>query len=162
MKAWFMALSERERNLVLIGSFVLLVVILYFYGWKPLQRHKADLKRDINATLEDREFIRSAQRQVQELEQAKKSKRVVDTTTSVQILANPLLQRYQLNKQGVLVRSEAKSRNAVSLKLENANFDALMRFIGDMERQYNVKASNMALTPTKTTGLTSVDLTLER
>ncbi len=162
MKAWFMALSERERNLVLIGSFALLVLLLYFYGWKPLQRYKADLARDINATLEDRSFIREAQQQVTALQQAKQSKRVIDTTTSVQILANPLLQRYQLNQQGVLVRSEAKSRNAVSLKLENANFDALMQFIGDMEQEYNIKASNMMLIPTPTTGLTGVDLTLER
>lgn len=162
MKAWFMALSERERTLVLVGGFVLLAVILYFYAWTPLQRYKSTLERDIAATLEDRGFIREAERQVSDLAQAKSSKRVIDTTTSVQILANPLLQRYQLNKTGVLVRSEAKSRDAVSLKLENANFDALMRFIGDMEKQYNIKASNMALIPTKTTGLTGVDLTLER
>ncbi|MGB0845541.1 MAG: type II secretion system protein GspM [Thiolinea sp.] len=162
MKAWFTALSERERNLVLIGGFLLLAIIVFFYGWKPLQRYKADLERDISATLEDREFIRDAERQVKELEVAKKSKRVVDTTTSVQILANPLLQRYQLNKPGVLVRSEAKSKDAVSLKLENAAFDPLIRFIGDMERQHNIKVSSMALIPTKTIGLTGVDLTLER
>lgn len=162
MKAWFLALSERERNLVLIGIFLLLAVVLFFYGWQPLQRYKAELKRDINTVQEDRKFIRSAEQQVAALQQAKQSTRKVDTTTSVQILANPLLQRYRLNRPEVLIRAEAKNRNAVSFTLKDANFDALMRFIGDMERQYDVKASTMSLTPTKTTGLTGVDLTLER
>ena len=162
MKAWFMALSERERNLVLIGGFLLLAMLAYFYGWKPLQRYKVNLERDIGITVDDREFIRQAQQQVTELEQAKQSKRVFDTTTSVQILANPLLQHYQLDKEGVLVRTDAKSKNAVSLKMSNADFDTLMRFVGDMEHQHNIKVSSMSLTPTNTPGLAGVELTLER
>lgn len=162
MKAWFLALSERERNLLVAGAILLFSMLAYFYGWVPLQRYQADLQRDISLTLEDREFVKQAQLQVSELEQAKQSQRVFDTTTSVQLLANPLLRRYRLDKPDILVRSEAKSKDGVSLKLENAQFDALVQFISDMESTHNVKVSSMALIPTATTGLTGAQLIMER
>ncbi len=163
MKAWFQALSERERNLVLLSGFLLVALLAYFYGWKPLLRYHSELERDIKLTLEDREFIEQAEGQVQFLEQAKQSKKVVDTATSVQLLANPLLKRYKLdNSNKVGVRSEAKSKDVVSIRMENAPFDALINFIGAMEQQHNIKVSNMALVPTKIAGVTSAQVTLER
>ena len=65
MKAWFQALSERERNLVLLSGFLLVALLAYFYGWKPLLRYHSELERDIKLTLEDREFIKQAEGQVQ-------------------------------------------------------------------------------------------------
>ncbi|MEZ5476360.1 MAG: type II secretion system protein GspM [Thiolinea sp.] len=162
MKTWFMALSERERHLVLLATFVLGSVLIWLLGWRPLQAYKSDLERDLKLTLEDREFIRAAQEQVQALEQAQQDQRVFDTETSVQLLANPLLKRYQLDKDGVMVRSEAKSKDGVSLRLENASFDNLVSFIGEMEHAHNIKVTSMALIPTATTGLTGAQLTLER
>lgn len=162
MKAWFMALSERERSLVLLCAFLFVALAIYFLGWKPLKRYQADLERDVRLTVEDREFIKQAEQQIQVLEAAKVNKKVVDTTTSVQLLANPLLKRYQLNNPKILVRSEAKNKNSVSLKLENAQFDLLIRFIGEMEERHDIKVSSMALIPTKITGLTGAQLTLER
>lgn len=163
MKAWFQALSERERNLVLLSGFLLVVLLAYFYGWRPLLSYHSELERDIKLTLEDREFIKQAEGQVQFLEQAKQSKKVVDTATSVQLLANPLLKRYKLdNANKVGLRSEAKSKDVVSIRMEKAPFDALINFIGAMEQQHNIKVSNMALVPTKTAGVTSAQVTLER
>ena len=162
MKAWFLGLSERERTLLLIIIFFFLGLLLYFYGWKALQRYQVELARDIKLTIEDREFIRQAEIQRAALKMEQEGQVEYDTTTSVQVLANPLLRRYQLDAANVLVRSEAKSKDAVSLKLENANFDALIGFIGEMEKAYNIKVSSMALLPTETTGLTGAQLTLER
>lgn len=163
MKAWFQALSERERNLVLLGGFVLVALLAYFYGWKPLLRYHSELERDIKLTLEDREFIKQAEEQVQFLEQAAQSERTVDTATSVQLLANPLLKRYKLDDADeVGLRSEAKSKDVVSIRMENAPFDALINFIGAMELEHNIKVSSMALVPTKTAGVTSAQVTLER
>lgn len=163
MKAWFAALSERERTLVLLSGFALIVLLAYFYGWKPLMRYQAELERDIQLTIEDREFIKQAQQQVQFLEQAKQNEKTVDTSTSVQLLANPLLRRFKLdNKNNVGLRSEAKSKDIVSLRMDKAPFDALINFIGAMEQQHNIKVSSMALVPGDTPGLTGAQVTLER
>jgi general secretion pathway protein M len=162
MKAWFQALSERERTLVLLGGFVLIVLLGWFYGWKPLQAFKADLVRDIELTVEDRGFIEQAQTQVQILEQIEQSKPVYDTAQSVQSLVSTMLQFFQLNQPEILVRSEAKSKDIVNLQLENVQFDLLIRFIGTMEQQHNIKVSSMALVPSDTPGLTGAQVTLER
>ena len=66
------------------------------------------------------------------------------------------------NANKVGLRSEAKSKDVVSIRMENAPFDALINFIGAMEQQHNIKVSNMALVPTKTVGVTSAQVTLER
>lgn len=163
MKAWFRALSERERNLVVLSGLLLFTLLAYFYGWKPLVRYQAELQRDIKLTIEDRQFLEQAQGQVQFLEQAKQNEKVVDNSTSVQLLANPLLKRFKLdNANNVGLRSEAKSKDVVSLRMENAPFDALINFIGAMEQQHNVKVSSMALIPTETAGVTGAQVTLER
>ncbi|HPQ95233.1 MAG: type II secretion system protein M [Thiothrix sp.] len=161
MKAWFLALSERERHLVLIVVVLLTALLLFFYGWKPLQRYKLRLENDLAATLEDRSYLDQARQQAARLE-AMEEARPRDTNTSVQLLSAPLLRRFKLDAPGVLVRSEAKSRDVLSLKLEGAQFDQLVRFLGAMENEHGIYVETMALIPSDTPGLTGVQLTLKR
>ncbi|HPE58959.1 MAG TPA: type II secretion system protein GspM [Thiolinea sp.] len=161
MKAWFSALSERERHLVLIVATLITTLLLFFYGWKPLQRYKLSLENDLAATIEDRSYLDQARQQVAVLEAMEEAK-PRDLNTSVQLLSAPLLRRFRLDAGGVLVRSEAKSKDALSLKLEGAQFDQLIRFLSAMENEHGIYVETMALIPSETPGLTGAQLTLKR
>ncbi len=162
MKAWFLALSERERYLLVIGGIVLLAVVLWFYAWTPLLKYKQRLQEDVQAAAEDLTSLQQAQAQIASLQAAAASQQPVDTTTGVQLLIAPVLQKYQLDQAGVLVRSEAKGKDGVNVKLENAQFDQLVNFLGELETQYAIYVTSMALVPADAPGLAGVQLTLER
>ena len=128
MKAWFLALSERERYLLIIAVTVILGTLLWFYAWKPLVKYKTRLDTDLVATTEDANY----------------------------------LQKYQLDRPEILSRSEAKGKDGVSLRLDNAPFDQVVAFLAELEAQYAIYATNIGLIPGAAPGLAGMQLTLER
>lgn len=160
MKAWFLALSERERYLLVLGGGFLLAILLWFYGWKPLMRYQTRVQEDIQAAAEDLVYLQQAKQMLSS--QQPDTNTVIDTTSSVQLLIAPLLKKYQLDKPDVLIRSEAKGKDGVSVKLENAQFDQLVRFLSELESKHAVYVTSMALIPTDAPGLAGVQMTLER
>ncbi len=162
MKAWFLALSERERYLLIVGGTALLAIILWFYAWQPLLSYQEGAQKDIAATAEDLVYLQQARQKILGAQQEDAMAPPKDTTTSVQLLIAPVLKKYQLDTPDILVRSEDKGKDGVSLKLEAAPFDALVLFLGELEQNYAVYATSMALIPADKPGLTGAQLTLER
>lgn len=162
MKAWFLALSERERYLLIIGISVILGTLLWFYAWKPLVKYRTQVDKDLITASDDASFLKSAKAQLV-VDQAEAANRPpIDTTTSVQIAITPVLQKYQLDKPEILSRSEAKGKDGVNLRLDNAPFDQVVAFLAELETQYAIYATSIGLTPSGAPGLAGMQLTLER
>lgn len=159
MKAWFLNLTERERYL-LIGTFIFLFsVFLWFGAWKPLTKYQKRLNTLLEDNAKTLEILRGAQQQLASYKPVD-TQPVGDTTTSVQLLISPLMQSYGLNNEKA--SSEAKGQNGVNLKLQEADFDKMISFLGDLEGQQGIYITGMALIPADTPGLTGAQLTLER
>ena len=162
MKAWFAALSERERYLLIIAVSVIFGTLLWFYAWKPLVKFKTRLELDLVSTTEDASYLQQAKAQLLANQAAAATKQPIDTMTSVQIAIAPILQKYQLDKPEILSRSEAKGKDGVSLRLDNAPFDQVVAFLAELEAQYAIYATNIGLIPGAAPGLAGMQLTLER
>lgn len=162
MKAWFTALSERERYLLLIGVTVILATVLWFYAWKPLVKYKNQVAADLVTAAEDATLLKSAKAQLVAEQAAASVRQPIDTTTSVQIAITPVLQKYQLDKPEILVRSEAKGKDGVNIRLDNAPFDQVIAFLAELEAQYAIYATTIGLIPGAAPGLAGLQLTLER
>ena len=72
------------------------------------------------------------------------------------------MQKYQLDKPEILSRSEAKGKDGVNLRLDNAPFDQVIAFLAELELQYAIYATNIGLIPGAAPGLAGMQLTLER
>lgn len=162
MKAWFLALSERERYLLIIALAVVFGTLLWFYAWKPLVKYKTRLDLDLVNTTEDASYLQQAKALLTASQTAEASKQPIDTTTSVQIAITPVLQKYQLDKPEILSRSEARGKDGVNLRLDNAPFDQVVAFLAELEVQYAIYATNIGLIPGAAPGLAGMQLTLER
>lgn len=162
MKAWFLALSERERYLLLIGISVILGTLLWFYAWKPLVKYKNQVTTDLVTAAEDATLLKTTKAQLVADQAAVATKQPIDTTTSVQIAITPVLQKYQLDKPEVLTRSEAKGKDGVNIRLDNAPFDQVIAFLAELEAQYAIYATSIGLIPGAAPGLAGLQLTLER
>lgn len=162
MKAWFLGISERERYLLMIAMAVILGSVLWFYAWKPLVKYKASLESDLVAIAEDANYLQQAKAQLLANQVEAANKQPIDTTTSVQIAVAPVLQKYQLDKPEILSRSEAKGKDGVNLRLDNAPFDQVIAFLAELEAQYAIYATSIGLIPGAAPGLAGLQLTLER
>lgn len=162
MKAWFLALSERERYLLIIAITVILGSMLWFYAWTPLVKYKASLDRDLVAAVDNATYLQQAKIQLAVNQAEAANKQPIDTTTSVQIAVAPVLQKYQLDKPEILSRSEAKGKDGVNLRLDNAPFDQVIAFLAELEMQYAIYATSIGLIPGAAPGLAGMQLTLER
>jgi len=162
MKAWFLAISERERYLLIIGITVILAVVLWFYAWQPLVKYKTRLDGDLVASAENASYLQQAKTELTAKQAAEAAKQPIDTLTSVQIVIAPVLQKYQLDQPGILSRSEAKGKDGVNLKLDNAPFDQVVAFLGELETHYAIYATSIGLIPGAAPGLAGMQLTLER
>ncbi len=161
MKAWFIGLSERERYLLILGGGVLLVVFLWFLAWQPWMKYKLRLQEDIAILESDYAFLQQSQPHIESLRGLGK-RELEGKNENVQLLVVPLLQKYQLTGDNVLKRSDARGRNDVTLQLEDAQFDQLAQFLGELESRYGIYVTTMSLVPADTLGLTGATLTLER
>ncbi|TXH69016.1 MAG: hypothetical protein E6Q83_11920 [Thiothrix sp.] len=162
MKAWFSALSERERYLLIMGVTLILASVLWFYAWKPLVKYKAQVASDLLTAAEDATLLKTAKAQLEAEQLAATTRQPIDTTTSVQIVITPVLQKYQLARPEILVRSEAKGKEGVNIRLDNAPFDQVVAFLAELESQYAIYATSIALVPGAAPGLAGLQLTLER
>lgn len=162
MKAWFLALSERERYLLIIGVSLILGSVLWFYTWKPLVKYKTQVDKDLVTASDDATFLKNAKAQLVAEQTEAANRQPIDTTTSVQIAITPVLQKYQLDKPEILSRSEAKGKDGVNLRLDNAPFDQVVAFLAELETQYAIYATSIGLIPGGAPGLAGMQLTLER
>ena len=161
MKDWFLALSERERYLLLLGGGVLLALLLWLVVWRPWMAYKLSLQNELIGLADDYTYLQQAKNEVDSLRNVEQAQ-VERSNDNVEILAVQLLQKYNLDDKDVFVRSEARARDNASLRLEGAQFDQLVQFMGELETRYGIYVTGMVLTPADQAGLTGANLTLER
>lgn len=159
MKQWFFALAPRERLWVVLGMVATVILLLWFYAWTPLLKYQQTLQSDIDATADDALYLEELRATV---DANRKPQHAFDTTTKVQRVVTPVLQRYRLNDSKVLVRLQDQGNNGAQLTLKNAPFDQLVRFLSTLEQQHGIIAAELSLKPNKASGLTDASITLKR
>lgn len=161
MRDWFDALEEREKIFVLTAVVVVVVTAFWFGIWKPLSdgRESAALRVDT---------WRISLRELQPLKG-----QVAGSTAGqpnagslaqplVVIVDNTLRQR---GLHGSMQRSQpTPSGNGIRVEFENAAFDDLMLWLGDVNRQYGllVQTGNFSVASSENPGRVNATLTLER
>lgn len=161
MKAWFDALEERERNFVLAAA-VIIVCALYWFGvWRPLDSGQASV-----ATRVDNWRISLAELQpLKGRIQASGTAQQVSagqTQSLVVIVANTVRQR---GLNDALQRSQpAPSDNSIRVEFENASFDDLILWLGDVNQQDGLMVESGSFSPASgnNPGRVNASLTLER
>ena len=96
MKQWFLALAPRERLWVILGVIATIALLLWFYAWTPLVKYQQSLKDDIQATQDDALYLQELRTT---LNATQKPQRQFNTSTKVQRVVTPVLNRFQLNKE---------------------------------------------------------------
>ena len=161
MKNWFASLEQREQLFVSTAVVVVVLAIGWFGIWSPLDSGQKSAAERVEVWKRSLAALRPMRGQVQSMNTASQPAAgqnqslvvIVDTTLRQRGLTNSL-QRSQPTPGG----------NGIRVEFENAAFDDLILWLGDLNRQYalQVESSSFSITSTDNQGRVNATLTLER
>ena len=161
MKDWLQSLDPREQIFVLTAVLFVVIAIAWFAIWKPLDtgQQSAALR------VEDWKTSIAALRPMKSQLQAQGGNQTApagQNQSMVVIIDNTLRQRGLYDS---LQRSQpTPGSDGIRVEFENAAFDDLMLWLGDVNRQYGllVQSSSFSAVSGEGQGRVNATMTLER
>jgi general secretion pathway protein M len=161
MRNWFDSMEVRERLFVMFGGLVVIFAIFYYVIWTPLDRGQTNLSRNVSAL----------ERSIAELRPLKAALGnssanigpvVAGSNQSLVVIVDTTLREHGL--YNALQRSQPTRQNGIRVEFENAPFDDLVVWLGDLGSRYKLQViSGSFSTPAQDSqGRVNASLTLER
>ncbi|MBJ89523.1 MAG: hypothetical protein CMO98_06630 [Woeseia sp.] len=160
MKIWFLSLQERERILVCLGAAAIILSALWFGLWVPLDNGHRTTSERVNIWERSITALRPLKNQIQSTGNNPAPRNnenqslivIVDTTIRQRGLTQSL-QRSQPTPTG----------DGIRVEFQNATFDDLMLWIGDLHRQYGLQleSGSFSMASGSTAGRVNSTVTLQ-
>ena len=157
-RAWWATLAERERRVLAVGAVVVGLTVLYLGVWEPV----AQAQRDRERALEDaRALATMLETLAVEVQRGRGAGggtagagqsllSVVDQSRRASALTKPP------------TRLQPEGDATVRIWLDDVPFDALLRWLGDLQARYGVRVDAADIERQSGQGLVSARLTLVR
>lgn len=159
MSAWWNQQSARDRRVLVIGSVVVAIFLVWSFVWYPLTSDRARLVNQLDNAKRDLAFVRVAEAEVERLRSIGVRSRADRQGKSLLALADVSARGAGL--EGVLKRLEPVGSNSVRASFEFASFDVLLSWIEGMARDYGVQITDFSADRVDASGLVNARVTLE-
>lgn len=161
MKNWFMGLEARERVFVSIAVVFVVFAIAWFGVWEPLNTSHKRAAESVNNWQSSLAALRPMKGQIQTAGNSRPTT-AGQNQSLVVIVDNSLRQR---GLYASLQRSQpTPGGNGIRVEFENAVFDDLMLWLGDLHRQHGliVQSGSFSSASGENPGRVNSSVTLER
>jgi type II secretory pathway component PulM len=149
MKAWFAALNQREQMSLLVLGLVLALYLLYLFAWSPLNSKREQLALQNTAMAESRARVDAM---VSELLLLRESGVQTGARRSLTTVINESTSRLQLP----VIRLQPNSQGEIQVRLENAVFDDVLKWLYEMEYTEHMLVREVSLTQANSAGLVNI------
>lgn len=159
MKDWFAALQPRERLFVTGAMAFVALAVLYLGIWRPLDKAHDAMQDSVQTWSSALSELRPLRVQLQNASLAGNQAR--GNESLVVIIDNSLRQRGLYN---ALQRSQPTAQNGIRVEFENASFDDLVLWLGDLATTHNLQlqSGSFSSTSADSVGRVNATVTLER
>jgi general secretion pathway protein M len=161
VKAWFEALDDRERALVLTAGILIVFAVFWFGIWTPLDSGQQSVSARVEVWKESLAELRPLKGQIQ-ANASDQNSIAADDQSLIVIVDNTLRQRGLNN---ALQRSQpTPAGDGIRVEFESVSFDDLMLWLGDVNRQFGlqVQSGNFSIASGDFPGRVNSSLTLQR
>lgn len=159
MNAWWSGLSDRERWLVGGGGAAAVALLIYLLVWEPFRDGLADRRQTVAALRADLAWMQQAAAELKRLQADPGGPaRPAGQRPSLLILVDQSARAAGLGE--AVKRVEPQGADKIRIQLEDAGFDALIRWLGALEREHGVFTDNAAISPKSTAGRVDARLIL--
>ncbi|MGA8277753.1 MAG: type II secretion system protein M [Rhodanobacteraceae bacterium] len=156
---WWRNLAVRERRVFGSGAVIVVALLGWAFIWHPLAARRAALLESTRADRDALAYVRVATAEVDHLRAAGVRSRSGRQGKSLLALADATARGAGL--ESALKRVEPVGSRSVRVTFEVASFDALMRWLEDLSRDYGVEASDFSADRADGIGLVNARVTLE-
>ena len=149
MKEWFAQLNQREQVSLLVLALALALYLLYMFVWSPLDARREQLALQNTAIAESQVRVDAMVSQLLQLREGGAKTGVQRNLTSV---INESTGRFQLP----VMRLQPNSRGEIQVRVENASFDDVLKWLHEMEYGKGLLVREASVTPANSAGRVNV------
>jgi type II secretory pathway component PulM len=143
MKAWWAALSARDRNVLRFGMAFVAALLLWAFVWDPLSQSRRSLRTQVAEAEANLAYMHVAAAQLQALTSGGTATVFDRGGRSLFALADSSAREHQLAH--ALKRIEPVSAGRINIWLEGAEFDQLAAWLEQLQSVYGVRVEEYAL-----------------
>lgn len=158
MNVWWQSLNAREKRLTAAAMGLLALLLVWLLVVKPLIKRQQLFQQDLANAQTINQTLNSQRANI--LQSRGKGAAPPNSNTNLYSAVAETLKQHQLDGEGT--SSEEKEQNNVRIKLDGKPFDALMRFLDQMEREHAALTSSMTIKATGKGGLADAEIVLQR
>jgi|TARA_B110000259_G_scaffold146794_1_gene165508 general secretion pathway protein M len=145
VKEWFSQLNQREQLSLLLLSLALLVYLLYILVLSPLESEREQLIAQNSAVIESQGRVDAMVSQLLQLREGGAKAGAKRNLTSV---INQSTSRLQLP----VMRLQPNSRGEIQVRIENASFNDVLKWLNEMEYTESLLVREVSVTPAASAG----------
>ena len=149
MKEWFSQLNQREQLSLLLLSLALLVYLLYILVLSPLESEREQLIAQNSADIESQGRVDAMVSQLLQLREGGAKAGAKRNLTSV---INQSTSRLQLP----VMRLQPNSRGEIQVRIENASFNDVLKWLNEMEYTESLLVREVSVTPAASAGRVNI------
>ncbi len=159
MKEYFASLKPRERMFLIIGAAFLLLAFLYWIIWEPFSKSVDSMELSV---VQQQATLSEMKKMEEEVKQLRKKSSSSKQSTQGQSLLTLIDSSAKNRKLGsALKRVEPVGDDKVRVRMDKANFNDTVRWLGYLEQNYGVLATSITLDTQSESGLVNARLVLE-
>ena len=145
MKEWFSQLNQREQLSLLLLGLALLLYLLYILVLSPLESQREQLMAQNSAVTQSQGRVDAMVSQLLQLRQGGAKAGAKRNLTSV---INQSTSRLQLP----VMRLQPNSRGEIQVRIENASFNDVLKWLNEMEYTESLLVREVSVTPAASAG----------
>ena len=145
MKDWFKELEQRERLMVIIAAVLVALFLLYSLFLSPMLSKYQALRENVVSQEEDLQWMRTAVAEVRALRGATVRGGQSLGGRSLLSIVDESARSSGLGQQ--IKRIEPDGNKGVKIWFEQADFDKMIVWLGNLTRSYMIETSNVTIEP---------------
>lgn len=150
-------LNLREKQMLSLGSLVIVSLLIYFFLWSPLDSSVSNLRNQIEHDQELLTWMQDANKQIQSI--GKTSAPTLRPKGSLLSTIQKEVNRSPLAKN--LNQLHQADNDSVQVSFQKVNFDQLMIWLIDFSKRENLTITQIVITPSHVSGIVTADLILK-
>ena len=157
---WYHGLQQRERQLVLAASAVVIVTLLYLIIWEPIHNGLRDQTQKYQSQVDILDWMQTAATEVRALKATGAAKRRSNSSQPVTLLVEQSAAASGLKP--FLRKLESTSDKGARISFDEASFDQILLWLDTLETQYGISVSSASFDRVDKPGAVNARMTLNR
>ncbi len=159
MKEYFANLKPRERIFLISGAVFLILAFLYWIIWEPFSKSVDSMELTV---IQQQSTLSGMKKMAAEFTELRKKASPSQKNTQGQSLLTLIDSSAKNRKLGpALKRVEPVGDSKVRVRMDKANFNHMIRWLGYLEQNYDILATSITLDKQSESGLVNARLVLE-